>query len=228
MSSIASQSKDPLCNDDNRKSDYGTDASSSNNDDEEQDLEKHIKQVWGSSPAYSHHWLRPVADFLVSSTALPQLVMWGFLAWYLLVVAFCWPLLHLKPFLDASVIMILVGLVLNANAFVSFQHSTWSCPANVRDPNLAFYMREQSFSIVRLFVIPYCVSCYSGIVSSTPDFFSIFPTRPSILIPVILGSIVFPLSLRLAAEMTSNVVYPKESKELRASRRSSGVVDINF
>jgi hypothetical protein len=75
MSSIASQSKDPLCNDDNRKSDYGTDASSSNNDDEEQDLEKHIKQVWGSSPAYSHHWLRPVADFLVSSTALPQLVM---------------------------------------------------------------------------------------------------------------------------------------------------------
>lgn len=120
----------------------------------------------------------------------------------------------------------LVGLVLNVNAFVSFQHHIITCPITKEEPTLAMYIQRQPASIIRLFMIPYCVSCYSGIANSTPNFFSIFPMQPSILIPAIVGSITFPALLRLMADIASHIVYPKETDLNRDCRRSEGVAAI--
>lgn len=117
----------------------------------------------------------------------------------------------------------LVGLVLNVNAFVSFQHHIITCPITKEEPTLAMYIQRQPASIIRLFMIPYCVSCYSGIANSTPNFFSIFPMQPSILIPAIVGAITFPALLRLMADIASHIVYPKETDLNRDCRRSEGV-----
>lgn len=166
--------------------------------------------------------------YLILCVSIYTHIKWGFLAWYMLVVALCWSSLQSKPFLDACVIMLLVGFVLNANAFVSFQHHIWDCPNSRFDPTLAVYMRRQATSAVRLFVIPYCVSCYSGIANSTPGFFSIFPVKISVLIPVAIGAVAFPICLRLASDMTSRAVYPKESNVERNRRRSTTMVAVRF
>lgn len=168
-----------------------------------------------------HLWLKPVADFLCSSTSTPQLVMWGFLAWFLLVVSITRPL-PTKPFVDACLIMTLIGLVLNANAFVSFKISTMACPNTKEEPTLMDYVSQQYFSIIRLFMIPYCVSCYSGIVNSASGFVSIFPVEPHVAIPVVSGAFLFPILLNWISGIINGIVYPKETKAHRLARQESG------
>lgn len=207
-------------------SDYGSTSDSLSSVESVQDLEKNFEVRWGTLDR-RYEFLRTLADFLVSCTSIPQLIMWGFLAWFLLVVFLSLPL-NPKPFKDALVIMSLIGLVLNANAFVAYQHHIHSCPVSTFEPTLGVFLRRQSASIARLFVIPYCVSCYSGIANSTPGFVSIFPTDPAILIPVVIGAVSFPLSLRLVSNILSHIVYPDETGSHLNERRRSSISEIKF
>lgn len=54
---------------------YGTDDTEPLSNDDEFLLEKKLREVWNADAQENQHVLKPIADFLVSCTALPQLVM---------------------------------------------------------------------------------------------------------------------------------------------------------
>eukprot|EP00978_Attheya_sp_CCMP212_P011800 scaffold29330_cov56-Attheya_sp.AAC.2 len=163
---------------------------------------------WSSSISISrsrHASLKVMEKHCISMTVAPKLVMLAYLVWYILVVAL---IDHsessIKPFVDAIVIMILIGLVLNANAYLSFMAS--SSPDENNDDNtnksggsnkLWMYLRTNFWSVLRLFLIPYAVSSYAGVASSAVEgtFVSVFPTDPAVWGPALGGALGVPICL---------------------------------
>jgi hypothetical protein len=162
------------------------------------------KGGWSSSSISRsrHDSLKVIEKHCISMTVAPKLVMLAYLVWYILVMALI-DHSSVKPFVDAIVIMVLIGLVLNANAYLSFMASSSSLDEN-NDSNksggsskLWMYLRTNFWSVLRLFLIPYAVSSYAGVASSAVEgtFVSVFPTDPAVWGPALGGALGVPIGL---------------------------------
>lgn len=169
--------------------------------------------------------LTAAATPLKQNTTSPKLVMWGYLGWYITVVLLV-PNKTSKPFIDALIIMLLIGFVLNANAYLAFRAAAERCPRTGElQTTMGWYMKLNYASALRLFLIPYCVSSYSGMaasVSSMEDAFaSVFPRDPSIWIPAICIGLGFPLFLFILRYFTTGAASPSPEIEIQEKRSSS-------
>jgi hypothetical protein len=175
------------------------------------------------------HALTTMEKHCRSITVAPKLVMLAYLIWYMVVVLLI-DHSDSSPFVDAIVIMILIGLVLNANAYLTFMASSSSShdenndnhhPTNDHDSNalpnksgggkvLWAYLRTNFWSVLRLFLIPYAVSSYAGVASSAVEgtFVSVFPTDPAIWGPALGGALGFPISLLMTRSFLAFYLHP--------------------
>lgn len=189
------------------------------------------KGGWSSSSISRsrHDSLKVIEKHCISMTVAPKLVMLAYLIWYMVVVLLI-DHSDSSPFVDAIVIMILIGLVLNANAYLTFMASSSSShdenndnhhPTNDHDSNalpnksgggkvLWAYLRTNFWSVLRLFLIPYAVSSYAGVASSAVEgtFVSVFPTDPAIWGPALGGALGFPISLLMTRSFLAFYLHP--------------------
>jgi hypothetical protein len=114
----------------------------------------------------------------------------------------------------------LVGLVLNANAYTSWinQQKT-SAKTETESPNssLKEFAKSQPFSVVRLFLIPYCVSSYSGAINSVQggpiEFVSVFPSDARSLVICFGCAVGFPFSLFILSRASMRCVESQRSQQ---------------
>lgn len=158
-----------------------------------------------------------LVSLLASSTTVPKLIMVAYATWYVVVMSLI-PHTTAKPFLDALVIGVLIGLVLNVNAYSSYKaNAARTCYGNsiatrstkdqiaisrtiiMRNPSqnqtsIGSYLRNNCMSVLRLFLIPYMVSSYSAAAGGSEEgtFVSVFPVDGEIWGPALAASVAVP------------------------------------
>lgn len=169
--------------------------------------------------------LSAMATPLLQNTTPPKLVMWAYLGWYITVVLLV-PNKNSKPFIDALIIMLLIGFVLNANAYLAFRAAAERCPRTGElQTSIGWYIKLNYAGALRLFMIPYAVSSYSGMAASASSmddgFVFVFPKDSNIWIPAAFVAAELPLSLFLIRCFVSEVTGTDHETGMQERRFSS-------
>jgi len=170
---------------------------------------------------------RRISSLLASSTSVPKLIMISYASWYAVVMALI-PHATPKPFLDALVIGVLIGFVLNINAYSSFKANVESMTASgdgsvntsrsnpsQSQTSVGRYFQLNCMSVLRLFLIPYMVSSYSAAAGASKEgtFVSIFPVDARYWGPALAASVAVPASL---------LIFRKSLELIAAKREVNG------
>jgi hypothetical protein len=138
-----------------------------------------------------------VAAWVVSATSTPLLILSGYLGFYLGVVCTA-STVPPAAFTSALVVAVLVGLALNLNALGDFRPPSLGAGASWAE-RLALFWRLRHWSILRLLLVPFCVSSYSAVAQAQPQgsFLLVFPTGSVELGVGIASMLAVPLLLLL-------------------------------
>eukprot|EP00741_Cyanophora_paradoxa_P000315 tig00000403_g306.t1 len=149
--------------------------------------------------------LSSFAHFAVTSLRPALLPLWGLVAFYLTIVpryAVATPPPQ-RVWITAIWVAVVVGTALNVNGYVVSGQTS---------PRV--YARNAPFSIMRFFLIPFCVASYSGVtaVAGESSFWYIFPREGAVL----------AVSLAVPAAVVLFGVGLHLSRQRRAKRSPAG------